>query len=298
MICIECTKHAESLYTVYSNKHIQLTDCKNCNQVTDRYIEIDNVLLFMDLLLLKPGAYRHLVFNSLELKLSKYPESLPVEGSPQEKSKIIYSNFKNWIVKFDTTNRFWILLVAFEVYLTWSAEEHIYGLNQQRVKDDKYLLLNRILSADPLNQYLSYAGYCIVDMLIFYYLILFCVLRGLQWGKEMKYRREILSYTILLSYGAKIFPILMLIWPYDTFFSMNVIQWVANLYLIESLRIVTRLPYTSILSIFILVTIMKGTISRLFLISCFGSSIDEIKLMINSEIQFLLQKFNVSTNFL
>lgn len=69
MICITCMRPVDSLYTVYSNDHIQLTDCPYCQETVDKYVEIDNVLLFIDLLLLKAGAYRHLVFNALELHL-------------------------------------------------------------------------------------------------------------------------------------------------------------------------------------------------------------------------------------
>lgn len=65
MICIECTESVSSLYTQYSPSNIRLTACPRCNKFADKYIEYDNVLIFVDIILLKPQAYRHLVFNVL-----------------------------------------------------------------------------------------------------------------------------------------------------------------------------------------------------------------------------------------
>lgn len=65
MICIECTEPVQSLYTQYSPSNIRLTACPRCNKFADKYIEYDNVLIFVDVILLKPQAYRHLVFNVL-----------------------------------------------------------------------------------------------------------------------------------------------------------------------------------------------------------------------------------------
>lgn len=63
MICIECTEPVHSLYTQYSPSNIRLTACRRCNKFADKYIEYDSVLVFVDVILLKPQAYRHLVFN-------------------------------------------------------------------------------------------------------------------------------------------------------------------------------------------------------------------------------------------
>jgi hypothetical protein len=41
--------------------------CQNqCKATVDKYVEFDLVLIAMDLLLLKPQVYRHLLFNRLE----------------------------------------------------------------------------------------------------------------------------------------------------------------------------------------------------------------------------------------
>ena len=38
-------------------------------EVADKYIEYDNVILFLDIMLLKPQAYRHLMYNITESEL-------------------------------------------------------------------------------------------------------------------------------------------------------------------------------------------------------------------------------------
>ena len=56
MICIECMSPVQTLYTSYSLSNIRLTACPQCNKFADKYIEYDNVLIFIDLLLLRPRS--------------------------------------------------------------------------------------------------------------------------------------------------------------------------------------------------------------------------------------------------
>ena len=72
-ICIHCSTPIPHLYTNYSKaddrsagKGVRLTQCPTCKQFADRYVELDFVLLFIDLVLLKPEVYRHLRHNRLE----------------------------------------------------------------------------------------------------------------------------------------------------------------------------------------------------------------------------------------
>lgn len=302
MICIKCLKPVDCLYSIYSNNHIQLTDCANCNNVADHYVEIDNVILFIDLLLLKPGAYRHLVYNSLEAKLSDYPRKESTQGSLIENLYISAYNIKSWLKKFDNMNRYWILLIAFEVYLTWSSEEQKFNIYRHKFNSSTIvpttLITSKILASDPLYQYIYFATYCIVDISIFHYLTLYCIINVFNWGKGIKYPEQVISYTILLSYGAKIFPILMLIWPYDTVFSMSVIKWVANFYLIESLKIVTRLSYSSILLTFLFVSVVRLSAAKLILSIIISNSSEELLSILKSEYQLLIQKYIISKDFI
>ncbi|CAI4035152.1 hypothetical protein SMKI_12G2970 [Saccharomyces mikatae IFO 1815] len=314
MICITCMQHVDSLYTVYSNDHIQLTDCPFCEEIVDKYVEIDNVLLFIDLLLLKPGAYRHLVFNSLELHLSKYPKGKPVNDCQclLDYTEALVFNIKNWFRKYDRLNRLWLLLLSFEIYLTWVTEEskYIYYLN--RNNDDSNLIMlsmklpesfkwdstivrntitSKVFTWRPPIQYLYFASYCILDVSLFHTLIQYFILKKLHWGRNFASSKDIISYTILLSYGAKIFPILMLIWPYDTLISMSIIKWVANFYIIESLKIVTKLSYWNIIKIFISVALLRYCLVKPTLILCVAKfKLSAIKNLMYQEFMLLLQK--------
>lgn len=314
MICIKCMQPVDSLYTVYSNDHIQLTDCPFCQEIVDKYVEIDNVLLFIDLLLLKPGAYRHLVFNSLELHLAKYPKGKTLKNcrSLYDHAQVLIFNVKNWFCKFDRLNRLWLLLLSFEIYLTWVTEEskYIYYMNRNN-NDGKLIMLSKnlpetfkwdsttmrntitskVFTWSPPMQYLYFASYCIIDVSLFHSLTRRFILKKLHWGQNFVYSKDIISYTILLSYGAKIFPILMLIWPYDTLISMSIIKWVANFYIIESLKIVTKLSYWSIIKVFITVSFLRYCLVKPILIlfvANFDFSI--IKNLICQEFMLLLQK--------
>lgn len=65
-ICIECRHPVETLWSWSSGHNIRLTVCKNCGRFCDKYVEHDYIVLFIDLVLIKPqvrgaqrGAKRH-----------------------------------------------------------------------------------------------------------------------------------------------------------------------------------------------------------------------------------------------
>lgn len=60
-ICIECKWPVKDLYTSYSKaddrslgKGVRLTQCPRCHRFADKYVEHDYVILFIDLVLIKP----------------------------------------------------------------------------------------------------------------------------------------------------------------------------------------------------------------------------------------------------
>ncbi|KAH6909236.1 Arv1-like family-domain-containing protein [Coprinopsis sp. MPI-PUGE-AT-0042] len=63
-ICITCTTPAPYLYTTYESAHnLRLEECGNCKAFVDPYVEFDHLTLFIDLILLKRGVFRHLLYN-------------------------------------------------------------------------------------------------------------------------------------------------------------------------------------------------------------------------------------------
>lgn len=63
-ICIECRHPVKTLWTQYSGgagdkasgHNIRLTVCRKCGRFCDKYVEHDFVVLFIDLVLIKPQA--------------------------------------------------------------------------------------------------------------------------------------------------------------------------------------------------------------------------------------------------
>lgn len=60
-ICIECGFEVTRTYTTYSRaddrslgKGVRLTQCPRCKRFADKYVEHDFVVLFLDLVLIKP----------------------------------------------------------------------------------------------------------------------------------------------------------------------------------------------------------------------------------------------------
>ncbi|KAJ3517012.1 hypothetical protein NLJ89_g769 [Agrocybe chaxingu] len=63
-ICTFCTRPTRYLYTVYESEHnLRLEQCTACYEFVDPYVEHDSITLLLDLILLKRGVYRHLLFN-------------------------------------------------------------------------------------------------------------------------------------------------------------------------------------------------------------------------------------------
>ncbi|KAF9238537.1 Arv1-like family-domain-containing protein [Melanogaster broomeanus] len=63
-ICITCTHPISHLYTVYESAYnLRLEQCNKCFAFADPYVEHDTLTLLLDLILLKRGVYRHLLYN-------------------------------------------------------------------------------------------------------------------------------------------------------------------------------------------------------------------------------------------
>ncbi|KAJ5548015.1 Arv1 protein [Penicillium frequentans] len=102
-ICIECSYPVSHLYSAYSRaddrsqgKGVRLTQCPRCQRFADKYVEYDFVVIFIDLVLIKPQVYRHLLFNRLGRDDDRFDRSIIRLG---------------------------VLLLLFDVYLTWARLE-------------------------------------------------------------------------------------------------------------------------------------------------------------------------------
>ncbi|GAV76851.1 Arv1 domain-containing protein, partial [Cephalotus follicularis] len=63
--CMQCRFAVKTLFVQYSPGNIHLIKCENCKSIADEYIECEFMILLIDLILHKPKAYRHLLYNVL-----------------------------------------------------------------------------------------------------------------------------------------------------------------------------------------------------------------------------------------
>ncbi|KAJ1395074.1 Arv1 protein [Sesbania bispinosa] len=72
--CIQCGFPIKTLYVQYSPGNIRLMKCENCKAVADEYIECEIMILVIDLILHKPKAYRHLLYNVINQETMKFQQ--------------------------------------------------------------------------------------------------------------------------------------------------------------------------------------------------------------------------------
>lgn len=63
LVCVECGAPVALLVRDYGKGNLRLAICGACNRVADKYVEYETVLLFLEVLLLRPQVYRHLLYN-------------------------------------------------------------------------------------------------------------------------------------------------------------------------------------------------------------------------------------------
>ncbi|KAG7378349.1 sterol homeostasis protein [Phytophthora pseudosyringae] len=63
LVCVECGAPVPELVRDYGKGNLRLAICSSCNAVADKYVEYETVLLFLEVLLLKPQVYRHVLCN-------------------------------------------------------------------------------------------------------------------------------------------------------------------------------------------------------------------------------------------
>ncbi|RWW05928.1 hypothetical protein GW17_00030778 [Ensete ventricosum] len=108
--CVNCGLGMRSLFVQYSPGNIRLMKCEHCKAVADPYIEcefmvvsvVNNVfIILIDMILHKRKAYRHLLFNMLNL------------GAGDSKAKILYRQI---LVAILVSSYFKLFLVAMMFY--------------------------------------------------------------------------------------------------------------------------------------------------------------------------------------
>ncbi|CCG25541.1 Arv1 protein [Candida orthopsilosis Co 90-125] len=257
MICIECGhRNIPSLYSKYKSEYVKLTVCESCNKICDKYIEYDTVILFLDILLLKKPAYRHLAYNLTEWQIISH---------------------SSWGLKYQNLIRLITLIILFDVYLTWATFERSQFWQQGKSEEGiSQLVLRQSLTS----QYMFFIIVISLRHLVSNF-IMQCILRGHygfgNWQNTVipqhdhrGYVTAVLLTTIMCSGSVKLFRILTLIWPYDISIPYRTFDMIGFIYVIEALHVVTGLAYMTVvttISVSSLVSYMavawiKGTLIR------------------------------------
>ncbi|KAL5119141.1 hypothetical protein ACEQ8H_002848 [Pleosporales sp. CAS-2024a] len=212
-ICIHCRHPIPVLYTTYSKaddralgKGVRLTQCPSCKEFADKYVEHDFVVLFIDLVLIKGEVYRHLLFNRLGTSDTHFDRSI---------------------------QRLGILLLLFDVYLTWS---HIEKLPCPWLASSNAAVLEK---HSLLGQYSFFLALVTLSTLAFHVPIrLLCRTRLAYYPHPTP-----LSTALLVSSCTKLFPILLIIWDYDLPSAATAVNWAVIVNNIAALEILMDCGY-------------------------------------------------------
>ncbi|CAK9439065.1 uncharacterized protein LODBEIA_P32890 [Lodderomyces beijingensis] len=234
MLCIECGhQNIPNLYSRYKSEYIRLTTCPRCNRVSDKYIEYDAVILFIDILLLKRGAYRHLAYNINETQ---------IKHASKSKSDARFHDRYRHLIKGA------VLIILLDVYLIWATYEN----SPSAMKRD----IEPVLSLSLACQYGFFISQTVLRHVVFNVVIQLVLRYGMEFGKreqneqiEPRYRcgftTAVLLTTIMASSSVKLFRILTLIWPYQMSMSL-VFGLISVVTTIEALHLVTSFNYLSL----------------------------------------------------
>ncbi|KAK6433209.1 hypothetical protein LTR95_010616 [Oleoguttula sp. CCFEE 5521] len=252
-ICIHCCLPLPSLYTTYSKaddkslgKGVRLTQCPRCKGFADKYVEHDFVVLCIDLVLIRPEVYRHLLFNRLRGEDDKFNPSML---------------------------RLSLLLLLFDVYLTWARIEKA---TPTPLAPPPGLLQNATLSTltsppqqptphqpqtflatQPiLFQYAFFLLLCAVETASFHLPIRFLLLlphpptstkswTGRLYNFLLPYypHPSLISTALLVSSFTKLFPLLLLVWNYDLPSSASAVSWAVIINNVAALEILLGSGY-------------------------------------------------------
>ena len=71
VICVECGRDIKALYREFSRGNIWLSHCPHCGEIADKYVELEAHIVFIDLVLHRVQAYRHMLFNRHLVRIGK-----------------------------------------------------------------------------------------------------------------------------------------------------------------------------------------------------------------------------------
>ncbi|KAK5145832.1 hypothetical protein LTR04_001207 [Oleoguttula sp. CCFEE 6159] len=282
-ICIECRYPVTQLYTTYSKaddrslgKGVRLMQCPRCKRFTDKYVEHDFVVLFIDLVLIKPQV-------SLKFRLSGTDRSrgriwggvsldtlrdVLANARAQVYRHLLFNRLGRDDDKLDPSIlRLGVLLLLFDVYLTWARIEKatapsswpppLPGMpsngtqswtNASAVSYGQDYPAPNLLATQPIFvQYLFFLALCTLETVAFHLPIRLLTslprLPVLSTVIPRYPRPSLISTALLVSSFTKLFPLLLLIWNYDLPSSASAVSWAVIINNVAALEILLDCGY-------------------------------------------------------
>jgi hypothetical protein len=156
-VCVYCATPCAALYRKLSASSIKAMTCNNakCQQVVDPYIEREWLLVAIDCILLRPEAYRHVLFNAkkdfplfetltwgramhLTIASSILPAYLQYESAVSSGNTKIWEHEMFLSAKMITL----ILASAFKIFLQWGAA-YLYTIRASLTEEPHTATLSR-----------------------------------------------------------------------------------------------------------------------------------------------------------
>lgn len=256
-ICIECRHPVKTLWTQYSGAgdkssghNIRLTVCRKCGRFCDKYVEHDFVVLFIDLVLIKPQVYRHLLHNTLMRDGDRFDPSIIRLG---------------------------VLLLLFDVYLTWARIEKQTAPDSLPGESN----LGKLAQQPIVFQYLFFLILCALSTLAFHISIRFLTSSPLSpltvTSLLPRYSRpNSVSTALLVSSSTKLFPILMVIWEYDVPAAARSLGWAVVANNVEALRILLDCRYYTACLLAVAGAASRWAVGRVVLVAAGLGDVDSI----------------------
>ncbi len=134
-VCVYCGTPCACLYRQLNKKSlssIKAMHCENCHRIVDPYIEREWLLVLLDCILLRPEAYRHVLYNNQDISWyvrSKYNKN--EETSEEDENKAVSGSRIPNLVQWTLVSGLFHALLKWKALLhTQQEKQHIrYGVS-------------------------------------------------------------------------------------------------------------------------------------------------------------------------
>jgi lipid intermediate transporter len=190
MLCVECGHSVSHLYREYSKNNIRLAHCPNCKEFCDKYIECEPNLVFIDLILHKVQAYRHMLFNRI------------IRGRDIYKFLIVifaFDSFDRWYCLFESNNS----AINQTTHSVWPAYD-----KNSRINMSQFALWLKPHAAQWLIPSTAITGTCIFLLFVCLFTQVAINLQGQKQTVDFKF----LLSSLILSCFSKLGILLWMVW--------------------------------------------------------------------------------------